>query len=78
MPIGTCFVALCLMLALLPAAAQHAASTTSPRLIISEKAIADATAGAPRARLQQRDSVKNGAIIGAIVGAAAVRLRADR
>lgn len=53
------------------AAAQHSSSTAAPpRLIISQKAVADALAAEqPRPR-DDRDSVKNGAIIGAIVGAA--------
>lgn len=53
-----------------PAAAQHhAASGDRPRLIISEKAVADALV-TTQPQNNNRDSVKNGAIIGAVVGAA--------
>jgi hypothetical protein len=52
-----------------PVAAQLAATSKPPRLVISESA----TAGLPvqpKAAREQRDSLKNGTIIGAIVGAA--------
>ena len=64
-------VALALLLAPLPVAAQqHTASTDSRRLIISEKAVADALAAEQPSSRSQRDSVKNGTIIGAVFGAA--------
>lgn len=61
----------CLVFSPIAASAQYASSTAAPaRLIISEKAVADALAAEqPRPR-DDRDSVRNGAIIGAIVGAA--------
>ena len=61
----------CLVFAPIAASAQHSSSTAAPpRLIISEKAVADALAAEqPRPR-DDRDPVKNGAVIGAIVGAA--------
>ena len=53
------------------ASAQHNSSTAAPpRLIISEKAVADALAAEQPAMRESHDSVKNGALIGAIVGAA--------
>ena len=53
------------------ASAQYNTGTAvPPRLIISEKAVADVSAAEQPAMRERRDSVKNGAIIGAIVGAA--------
>jgi hypothetical protein len=61
----------CLVFSPIAASAQHSSSTAAPpRLIISEKAVADALAAEQPRRRDDRDSVKNGAIIGAIVGAA--------
>jgi hypothetical protein len=65
------FVALCLLVSPIPAMAeQRIAEHHAPRLIISEKAIADAITAEQPSSPGQRDSVKNGAIIGAVVGAA--------
>jgi len=62
---------LCLVFSPVAASAQHNNSMElPPRLIISEEAVADALAAEqPRPRVD-RDSVWNGALIGAIVGAA--------
>ena len=61
----------CLVFSPIAASAQHSLSTAAPpRLIISEKAIADALAAEQPALREKRDSVKNGALIGAIIGAA--------
>ena len=61
----------CLVFSPVAASAQHNNSMElPPRLIISEQAVADALAAEqPRPR-GDRDSVWNGALIGAIVGAA--------
>jgi hypothetical protein len=65
------FVPICLLLSPLTAIAEQRANAhDAPRLIISEKAIADAIANVQPAPHSQRDSVKNGAIIGAVIGAA--------
>lgn len=67
----TLIIAFCLVFSPVAASAQHNHSmVASPRLIISDKAVADALAAEqPRPR-DDRDSVWNGALIGAIVGAA--------
>ena len=66
-------VALCLILSPIPALAQHyAATATPPRLIISEKAVADALAVEQPPMRERRDSLKNGALIGAIIGGVAL------
>jgi hypothetical protein len=69
-------VAICLICSSVPAFGQHNSGTPRPaRLIISERAVADGLATArPAATAVQRrdDSIKNGAIIGAIVGAIAL------
>lgn len=66
-------VAFCLALSPLPALAQHNSATPPPRLIISEKAVADVLAAEqPSVNRQSRDSVKNGAVIGAVIGAIAL------
>ena len=45
--------------------------TEGPRLVISDRAIAAGIATTPPAQInRQRDSVKNGAVIGALIGAA--------
>jgi hypothetical protein len=68
----TCLV---LLLAALPAAAEPRA-TDEPRakLVISERAVSEALARTPASFTTQthgqRDSLKNGAVIGAVVGAA--------
>jgi hypothetical protein len=65
------FVPLCLLLSPLPVLAeQRAPAHDRPRLIISERAIADALANEQPSSRSPRDSVKNGAIIGAVIGAA--------
>ena len=63
-------VAFCLVLVPIGASAQHSNHETPSRLIISEKAVADALAAEQPAKRERRDSLKNGAILGAIVGAA--------
>jgi hypothetical protein len=62
---------ICLVFSPVAASAQHSSSVAAPpRLIISDKAVADALAAEqPRPR-GDRDSLKNGALIGAIAGAA--------
>ena len=61
----------CLVLLPVAASAQHdSSSPAAPRLVISEKAVADALAAEQPGMRGPRDSVKNGAIIGAIAGAA--------
>jgi hypothetical protein len=66
--------AFCLGLAPVPVLAQQNATHTAepPRLIISEKAVADALAAEQPSIRDDRDSLKNGALIGAIVGGAAL------
>ena len=68
----TCALIVTFCLAFSPiAAAQHSSLAAPPsRLIISEKAVADALAAEQPGMREPRDSVKNGTIIGAIVGAA--------
>ena len=66
-------VTFCLVLSPVLASAQHdSASLEPPRLIISEKAFADALATAQPPARERRDSVKNGAAIGAIIGGIAL------
>ena len=61
----------CLILFPSAAAAQPAAAVDDkPRLVISEKALADARVAAQRAPSTERDSLKNGTLIGAAIGAA--------
>jgi hypothetical protein len=63
----------CVVLSPIAASAQQNSSTAAaPRLIISEKAVADALAAEQPSTRERRDSVGNGAIIGAIIGAAAM------
>lgn len=65
------FASFCVLFSPISAVAQHrAASVDAQRLIISDKAIADALATEQAAINTQRDSVKNGTIIGALLGAA--------
>ena len=73
MRICTVIVSFCLILSPVVAAAQHNnGAPTPPRLIISEKAVADALAAEQPAMGERRDSVKNGAVIGAVIGAVAL------
>ena len=65
-------IAFCLALSPIGASAQQSSNTTANRLIISEKAVADALAAEQPAMRGPRDSVKNGAVIGAVVGAIAL------
>src|SRR5688572_29326101 len=61
----------CLAVSPIAASAQHNSSTAPPpRLIISEAAVANTLAAEQPSMRERRDSVANGAIIGAIVGAA--------
>ena len=63
----------CLIFSPIAASAQQNNSTAAPpRLVISDKAVADALAAEQPSMRERRDSVGNGAIIGAIVGAAAM------
>lgn len=63
----------CLVLSPIAASAQHNRSTAAPRhLIISEKAVADALAAEQPSMRGPRDSVKNGALIGALIGGIAL------
>ena len=63
----------CLVLSPIAASAQHNSSTAAPpRLIISESAVTDALATAQPAIREERDSLKNGAAIGAIIGGIAL------
>ena len=73
MRICTVIVMFCLVFSPIAASAQHNSATMAPpRLIISEKAVADALAAEQSAMGERRDSVKNGAVIGAIIGAIAL------
>jgi hypothetical protein len=73
MRIWTVILACCLVFSPIAASAQHNfESATAPRLIISEKAVADALAAEQPAIPEQRDSVGNGALIGAIIGGLAL------
>jgi hypothetical protein len=59
----------CLVFSPIVASAQQNSPTaTPPRLIISEKALADALAAEQPSMRDDRDSLKNGALIGAIIG----------
>jgi NhaP-type Na+/H+ or K+/H+ antiporter len=53
-------------------AQHHITSAAPPRLIISEKVVADALTMEQPVMRERRDSVKNGAVIGAIIGAIAL------
>src|SRR5918995_6505877 len=68
----TVIVAFSLICSPVPALAQQNNVTGAPRIIISEKAVADALAAEQPAMRERRDSVKNGAVIGAIIGAVAL------
>ena len=73
MRICTVIVMFCLVCSPIAASAQHYSSTAAPpRLIISEKAVADALKSEQPAMRERRDSVKNGAVIGAIIGGIAL------
>lgn len=55
------------------ASAQHNSwSVATPHLVISEKAVIDALAAEQPAMREDRDSLKNGALIGAIIGGVAL------
>jgi hypothetical protein len=59
----------CLVFSPIVASAQQNSSTVAPpRLIISERAVADALAVEQPSIRDDRDSLKNGALIGAIIG----------
>ena len=63
----------CLVFSPIAASAQHHSTTGAPpRLIISEKAVAAALAAEQPAMRESRDSVKNGALIGAVIGGIAL------
>ena len=67
--------AVTLFLALAPVAAsagQRVEQSESARLIVSSKAVADALAAEQPPTRERRDSVKNGALIGAVVGGIAL------
>jgi hypothetical protein len=68
----TVIVAFCLLVSPLSASGQHNSSSAPPRLIISEKAVADVLAAEQPRISEPRDSVKNGAAIGAIIGGIAL------
>ena len=71
----TCIVVLtfCLVFSPIAASAQHnSAAAAPPRLIISDKAVADVLAAEQPAMREDRDSLKNGALIGAIIGGIAL------
>ena len=72
MRVFTVIVAVSLICSAVPASAQHHSVTAAPRLIISEKAVADALKAEQPAMRERRDSVKNGAVIGAVIGAIAL------
>ena len=56
-----------------PAIGQQQSTTGESKLIISDRAIAMGMAAHPPApAMQSRDSIKNGAIIGAVIGGAAM------
>src|SRR5687768_17545001 len=68
MRIRTVFVVVTLTVSPLPLAAQQNAAE-APKLIISDRAIAEGIAATPPAPAQPGDdSVKNGALIGAVIG----------
>ena len=63
----------CLVLSPIAASAQHTSWTAAPpRLVISEKAVADALAKEQPVMRERRDSLKNGALIGAVIGGIAL------
>ena len=63
----------CLVFSPIAASAQHNSSTAAPpRLIISERAVADALTAEQPSMREDRDSLKNGALIGAIIGGIAL------
>jgi hypothetical protein len=63
----------CLVFSPLAASAQHHSATVAPpRLIISEEAVADALAAEQPSMREDRDSLKNGALLGAIIGGLAL------
>ena len=63
----------CLAFSPIAASAQHNSSTPAPpRLIISEEAVTDALAAEQPSMREDRDSLKNGALIGAIIGGIAM------
>lgn len=63
----------CLAFSPIVASAQHNSSTAAPpRLIISEKAVTDALAAEQPSMREDRDSLKNGALIGAVIGGIAM------
>jgi len=63
----------CLVLSPIAASAQHNSWTAAPsRLVISEKAVADASAAEQPVMREGRDSLKNGALIGAVIGGIAL------
>src|SRR5687768_9361561 len=63
----------CLVFSPVAASAQHHGSAAAPsRLIISEKAVADALPARQPSMREDRDSLKNGALIGAIIGGIAM------
>ena len=51
---------------------QHYAEKPAARIIISEKAVADALAAEQPSMRDDRDSLKNGALIGAVIGGIAM------
>ena len=72
MRIWTLITALCVVVWPVAATAQHNSAHAAPsRLVISETAVANALAAEQRALRDDRDSLKNGALIGAIIGGAA-------
>ena len=63
----------CLVFSPVAASAQHNSwSAATPHLVISEKAVADALAAEQPAMREDRDSLKNGALIGAVIGGIAL------
>jgi hypothetical protein len=71
MRICTYVVAMTAMASPIPVAAQQSPAAL-PKLIISERAIVDALAAEQPATRERRDSVKNGALIGAVIGGIAL------
>jgi len=71
MRICTYLVAIAVIASPIPVSAQEN-PTGAPKLIISERAIADALAAEQPAMRERRDSVKNGALIGAVIGGIAL------
>ena len=69
----TVILSICLVFSPIAASAQHNNLTgPTPRLIISDKAVADALKAEQPSKREDRDSVKNGALIGAIIGGIAM------